>query len=113
MGDGIGMEREGRWTGNTQCPLRVVPGDESPTLDGRASPEDLIITNLLSPTIMSHPPPSRDDDWVEPFDALQGTAVFDATGDKATMPAVGGIGASTRGSGILASLSPFRQPARR
>ncbi|AWV47752.1 RNA polymerase sigma factor SigE [Mycobacterium leprae Kyoto-2] len=86
MGDGIGMEREGRWTGNTQCPLRVVPGDESPTLDGRASPEDLIITNLLSPTIMSHPPPSRDDDWVEPFDALQGTAVFDATGDKATMP---------------------------
>ena len=29
---------------------------------------------------------SRDDEWVEPSDALQGTAVFDATGDKATMP---------------------------
>ncbi|UKN42224.1 RNA polymerase sigma factor SigE [Mycobacterium lepromatosis] len=86
MGDGIGMEREERWTGNTQCQLRVVPGDESFILDGRATPEDLIITNLSSPTIMHHPPPSRDDDWVESFDALQGTAVFDATGDKATMP---------------------------
>ena len=27
-----------------------------------------------------------DDEWVEPSEALQGTAVFDATGDKTTMP---------------------------
>ncbi|CKN35147.1 alternative RNA polymerase sigma factor SIGE [Mycobacterium tuberculosis] len=35
---------------------------------------------------MSHPQQVRDDQWVEPSDQLQGTAVFDATGDKATMP---------------------------
>ncbi|CPR09663.1 alternative RNA polymerase sigma factor SIGE [Mycobacterium bohemicum DSM 44277] len=28
----------------------------------------------------------RDDEWVEPSDELHGTAVFDATGDKAAMP---------------------------
>lgn len=86
MDDGIGMERGGRWTGNTGCQLCVAPGDELPTLEGRANPKDPIITTLLSPSTMSHPQPSRADDWVEPSDTLQGTAVFDATGDKATMP---------------------------
>ena len=80
------MERGGRGTGNTKSQLRVAVGDELPTLIGRANPEDLIITTLLSPTSMSHPQPCPDDEWVEPSDALQGTAVFDATGDKATMP---------------------------
>ena len=35
---------------------------------------------------MSHAQESRDDEWVETSDALYGTAVFDATGDKAAMP---------------------------
>jgi RNA polymerase sigma-70 factor, ECF subfamily len=35
---------------------------------------------------MSHPQLCPDDEWVETSDALQGTAVFDATGDKASMP---------------------------
>ena len=35
---------------------------------------------------MSHPERYRDADWVEPDDEPHGTAVFDATGDKATMP---------------------------
>ncbi|RFD26793.1 RNA polymerase sigma factor SigE [Mycobacterium uberis] len=85
MGDGIGMERGECWTGNTQCQLRVALGDELSTLKGEANLEDTIITTLLSPTTMSHLQSSRDD-WVQSFDALQGTAVFDATGDKATMP---------------------------
>ena len=35
---------------------------------------------------MSHLEQFTDGDWVEPSDELTGTAVFDATGDKATMP---------------------------
>src|ERR1700739_2557359 len=93
VGDGIGMERgvrgagnTPRWIGNTPWQLRVDAGDELTSLDGRAIPEDPIIRTLLSPTTMSHVREHRDDEWVETPDALQGTAVFDATGDKATMP---------------------------
>ncbi|BBY02057.1 ECF RNA polymerase sigma factor SigE [Mycobacterium seoulense] len=35
---------------------------------------------------MSHAQDCPTDEWVEPADGLQGTAVFDATGDKSTMP---------------------------
>ena len=93
MGDGIRMERgtrrtgnTPRWNGNTQWQLRVDAVDELPNFDGRANPEDPIITALLSPTTMSHAQEYRDDEWAETSDALQGTAVFDATGDKAAMP---------------------------
>jgi len=93
MGDGIRMERgvgrtgdTSRRNGNTQWQLRVDAVDELPNLEGREISEDPIITALLSPATMSHPQDCRDDDWVETTDALQGTAVFDATGDKATMP---------------------------
>jgi RNA polymerase sigma-70 factor, ECF subfamily len=86
IGNRIRMERGGRWTGNTQSQLRVALRDELPTLNGRANPEDPIITTLLSPTSMSHPQQLPGEGWVEPSDALQGTAVFDATGDKAAMP---------------------------
>lgn len=93
MGDGIGMERgvhrdgnRPRRNGNTGLRLRVDAIDELPSLDGRLIPEEPINTSLLSPTTMSHPQDRRDDEWVEATDALQGTAVFDATGDKATMP---------------------------
>ncbi|MGA9357836.1 MAG: RNA polymerase sigma factor SigE [Mycobacterium sp.] len=74
--------------GNRKLQLRVADGDELPTL-GRANPEDSTITALsttLSPATMSHVQQYRDDEWVEVPDELQGTAVFDATGDKATMP---------------------------
>jgi RNA polymerase sigma-70 factor, ECF subfamily len=86
IGNGIRMERGGRWTGNTQPQLRVAVRDKLPTLDGRVNPEEPITTTLLGPASMSHPQPSPDDGWVEEADALQGTAVFDATGDKAAMP---------------------------
>jgi RNA polymerase sigma-70 factor (ECF subfamily) len=86
MRDGFRMERGGYWTGNTQWRLRVAVGDELSDPDGRANPEDPIITTLLSPTSMSHAQECRDDEWTETPESLQGTAVFDATGDKATMP---------------------------
>ena len=86
MRDGFRMERGGYWTGNTQWRLRVDAGDELSDPDGRANPEDPIITTLLSTTSMSHAQQCRDDEWAETPEALQGTAVFDATGDKATMP---------------------------
>ena len=82
------MDHGGGNDGNRQVQLRVVDGDELPTL-GRANPEDSTITALsttLSPATMSHVQQYRDDEWVEVPDELQGTAVFDATGDKATMP---------------------------
>lgn len=73
--------------GNTESQLCVADGDDLPTYCS-ANSEDLNITTIttLSPTSMSHPQQVRDDQWVEPSDQLQGTAVFDATGDKATMP---------------------------
>ncbi len=86
MRDGFRMERGGYWTGNTQWRLRVAAGDELSDPGGRANPEDPIITTLLSTTSMSHAQQCRDDEWAETPEALQGTAVFDATGDKATMP---------------------------
>jgi len=82
------MERGGVWSGsasgNTRWQHRV-PADEEPSF-GTANPEDPITATVLNPTSMSHPQLCPDDEWVETSDALQGTAVFDATGDLATMP---------------------------
>jgi RNA polymerase sigma-70 factor, ECF subfamily len=85
MSDGVRMERGGRRTGNRQWQLSVAAVEDLPSL-GRANSEDPIITTLLSPTTMPHAQECPDDEWVEPVDGLQGTAVFDATGDKSTMP---------------------------
>ncbi len=79
------MDRGARWTGNTEWQLPVAVNDEVP-LSGTPDSEDLIITTLLSPSSMSHPQERPADEWVEPSDVPQGTAVFDATGDKAAMP---------------------------
>ncbi|OBF07098.1 RNA polymerase sigma factor SigE [Mycobacterium sp. 852002-10029_SCH5224772] len=79
------MDRGARWTGNTEWQLPVAVNDEVP-LSGTPDSEDLIITTLLSPSSMSHPQEHPADEWVEPSDVPQGTAVFDATGDKAAMP---------------------------
>src|SRR5258708_3023494 len=83
---GFRMERGGYWTGNTNWRLRVAASDELSDPENRANPEDPITTTLLSPASMSHAQERRDDEWVETSNAVQGTAVFDATGDKATMP---------------------------
>jgi RNA polymerase sigma-70 factor, ECF subfamily len=48
--------------------------------------EDLTLSSMIAPASMSRPRRHTDDQWVEASDELQGTAVFDATGDKATMP---------------------------
>ena len=72
--------------------LRVANMDDLPTIGSEIS-EDPTITALSTtlspaavPATMSHPAQYRDDEWVEVPDELQGTAVFDATGDKTTMP---------------------------
>lgn len=66
--------------GNAQQLFRV-------TDDHRATPEDLIITTV-NPTSMSHPHPQPccASEWTETSETLQGTAIFDATGDQAAMP---------------------------
>ncbi|MBV9721154.1 MAG: RNA polymerase sigma factor SigE, partial [Mycobacterium sp.] len=80
------MEPGGRWSGNTSRHLRVARGDELSGFDGNLNPEDLDITTLTSPASMSHPERHREVEWVEPAEEPYGTAVFDATGDKAAMP---------------------------
>jgi RNA polymerase sigma-70 factor, ECF subfamily len=80
------MERGGRWSGNRSPRLRVARCEELPNLDGSLNPEELNITALMSPASMSHPERYREGDWVEADDEPYGTAVFDATGDKAAMP---------------------------
>jgi RNA polymerase sigma-70 factor, ECF subfamily len=85
MGDGEPMERGGRWAGNSEWRLRVAADDELPII-GRVKAEDPTITTFLSPSSMSHAQECPDDEWAQTPDALQGTAVFDATGDKTTMP---------------------------
>jgi RNA polymerase sigma-70 factor (ECF subfamily) len=90
------MDRGGRWPGdggnggdggNNRWQITVSDGDELSIPDGRSDLEETNITMLLSPISMSHPQEWRDDEWVDKTsDEMQGTAVFDATGDKATMP---------------------------
>lgn len=48
--------------------------------------EDPTTTTLTVPVAMSHVGSNEEADWLEPSDELQGTAVFDATGDRAAMP---------------------------
>ncbi|OBF77198.1 RNA polymerase sigma factor SigE [Mycobacterium sp. 852002-51613_SCH5001154] len=79
------MDRGARAHGNTDWRLRVAAADDL-SLFGRTDSEDSIITTLLGPTSMPHAQDCPTDEWVEASDGLQGTAVFDATGDKSTMP---------------------------
>lgn len=49
--------------------------------------EDPTTTTLMAPAHMSHPEQyGGEAEWVEPSEELQGTAVFDATGDRTAMP---------------------------
>ncbi|MFV9635377.1 RNA polymerase sigma factor SigE [Mycobacterium neumannii] len=85
------MENGGRWhpgdqPGNTYADLRVAGSSEPPHRDGGCDQEDLTTTIKMAPTSMSHLEQFADGEWVEPSDEMTGTAVFDATGDKSTMP---------------------------
>ncbi|MDZ4265761.1 MAG: RNA polymerase sigma factor SigE [Mycobacterium sp.] len=53
---------------------------------GSAAPAAAPVAAPVSPVSMAHLEQFTDGEWVEPNDELTGTAVFDATGDKAAMP---------------------------
>ncbi len=72
------------WPGNTPHDGHVVTVD-APEMAHRCQ-EDPTNTLLTAPLTMSHVGPVGDADWIEPSDDLQGTAVFDATGDRTAMP---------------------------
>ena len=86
--------RTGLSAGNTSSRVHVVTCEAPvgtrlwPLDDSRdhLDQEDPTITTLTSPATMSHVGQDTDIDWVEASDELQGTAVFDATGDRAAMP---------------------------
>nr|WP_090275858.1 RNA polymerase sigma factor SigE [Mycolicibacterium komanii]CRL68989.1 sigma-70 family RNA polymerase sigma factor [Mycolicibacterium komanii] len=85
------MENGGRWhpgdrAGNTYADLRVAGSSEPPLFDGGCDQEDVTTTIKMAPTSMAHLEQFSDGQWVEPSDEMTGTAVFDATGDKSTMP---------------------------
>ncbi|MFN8073222.1 MAG: RNA polymerase sigma factor SigE [Mycobacterium sp.] len=71
-------------TGNTPHDGHVVTVD-APEMAHRCQ-EDPTNTTLTAPLTMSHVGPVGEADWIEPSDDLQGTAVFDATGDRTAMP---------------------------
>ena len=59
---------------------------EDPTTASSASTSVSSAAPVSSPVSMAHLEQFTDGEWVEPADELTGTAVFDATGDKAAMP---------------------------
>jgi len=84
------MEHGGRWRyGNKHLEKGVAVSIESSIYDDGCDQEDPTTTTKLAPVApvsMAHLEQYTDGDWVEPTDELTGTAVFDATGDKTTMP---------------------------
>jgi len=83
------MEDGARWhSGNTDIDFRVHRDIGPSTHDDGCDQEDLTISSNApaAPVSMAHLEQYTDGDWVEPSDELSGTAVFDATGDKTTMP---------------------------
>ena len=95
MGNGKRMVHAGWRVGNSPDEIDVSRFEEVLPLStgGEVYPLDREdpTTRTLSPTpmppaTMSHFERSFDSGWVEETDEPQGTAVFDATGDKSTMP---------------------------
>src|SRR3954470_12886560 len=85
------MEHGGRGRyGNKHVDKRVLADIEPSTNNDGSDQEDPTTTTTQSapaaPVSMAHLEQYADADWVEPADELTGTAVFDATGDKTTMP---------------------------
>ncbi|GFG54647.1 RNA polymerase sigma factor SigE [Mycolicibacterium agri] len=81
-------ERLRSW--NNDVDRRVAANVALPTNVERCDGEDPTTTTTtpvhLAPVTMPHLERFTDGEWVEPSDEPQGTAVFDATGDKSTMP---------------------------
>ncbi|HET7667149.1 MAG TPA: sigma-70 family RNA polymerase sigma factor, partial [Mycobacterium sp.] len=84
------MEDGGRWLqGNKHVDKRVAVDIEPSMNDGGCDQEDPTTISQSAPAApvsMAHLEQYTDGEWVEPTDELTGTAVFDATGDKTTMP---------------------------
>ena len=84
------MEDGGRWRyGNKHIDKRVAVDIEPSMRDGGCDQEDLttIAQNApAAPVSMAHREQYTEGEWVQPTEELTGTAVFDATGDKTTMP---------------------------
>jgi RNA polymerase sigma-70 factor (ECF subfamily) len=84
------MEHGGRWRSGNNHVDRRVAGDVALPISGeRCDLEDPTTTSTtaqFAPVSMSHLERYTDGEWVEPSGEPQGTAVFDATGDQATMP---------------------------
>jgi len=81
------MEHGGRWRyGNKHVDKRVAVDIEPSTRDDGCDQEDPTSTTKLAPISMAHLEQYTDGEWVVPSEELSGTAVFDATGDKTTMP---------------------------
>jgi RNA polymerase sigma-70 factor (ECF subfamily) len=84
----IGMQSLSGLTGNSPLRVRVVSVD-APAVAHRFQEDPTITTTTQvgpAPLTLSHIGPLGDADWAEPADELQGTAVFDATGDRSAMP---------------------------
>ncbi len=80
------MERGERWSGNTPQSAGVADDVRRLRASGPSRDrEDLTTTTMMAPTTMAHLEQDTDH-FIETPDEPQGTAVFDATGDKATMP---------------------------
>jgi RNA polymerase sigma-70 factor (ECF subfamily) len=73
---------------NNREDFHVVAGIEPSIRDGGCDQEDPTTSSIApaAPVSMAHLEQYTDGEWVEPADELSGTAVFDATGDKTTMP---------------------------
>jgi RNA polymerase sigma-70 factor, ECF subfamily len=86
------MDYDGSWRpGNNHVEDSVSAGVvPSALVDGSMSDLEDPTTTTPAPVFMAHleqtGSTSGEADWYEPSDELTGTAVFDSTGDKATMP---------------------------
>jgi RNA polymerase sigma-70 factor, ECF subfamily len=86
MGNGRRMANAGWRSGNSPDAIdvgryeEVYPSDQEDPTAGTLAPTATL------PASMSHVERAFDSGWVEEPDGPQGTAVFDATGDKSTMP---------------------------
>ena len=81
---------DGSRFGNNRSGISVSTCAQPSLADGAASDLEDPTTAVTNPVFMSHLEQAGagadQTEWVEPSDELTGTAVFDATGDKTTMP---------------------------
>ena len=86
------MEHGERWRSGNKHAHSRVSADIEPSMigDGRDQEDPTTSSSSsnapVAPVSMAHLEQYTDGEWVEPSDELTGTAVFDATGDKTTMP---------------------------